>query len=75
MGFTSRAADTYMHVLSTNLPGDVGYFVLGSSLPLVLRRQWRPRPTWTDRLGWLIGMLWVVMALLTWARLYLILAR
>jgi hypothetical protein len=71
----SRFSGTYMHVLSTGLPGDVGYFVLGSFLPLVLRGQWRPRPTWTDRLGWAIGVLWVAMALLTWSRLYLILMR
>lgn len=69
----SRAAGTYMHVLSTGLPGEVGYFVIGSLLPLALSGHWRPRPSWTDRVCWLVGILWVIIALLSWSRLYLIL--
>jgi hypothetical protein len=67
----SRADMTYMHVVSTGLPGVVGYFVIGSVVTLGLFRRLRPRLIWTDRLGWTLGWVWVGMAILTWSRLYL----
>lgn len=66
-----RADMTYMHVVSTGLPGDVGYFVIGAVITLGLFRRLRPRPIWTDRLGWTLGWVWVGMAILTWCRVYL----
>jgi hypothetical protein len=71
----SRADMTYMHVVSTALPGDVGYFVVRSLVALALFRRLRPRPIWTDRLCWTLGWIWVGMAILTWSRLYLVLLR
>jgi hypothetical protein len=71
----SRADTTYMHVVSTGLPGDVGYFVVGSLVALALFRRLRPRPIWTDRLCWTLSWVWVGMAILTWWRLYLVLLR
>ncbi len=62
---------TYMHVVSTGLPGDVGFFVVGSLVALALFRRLRPRPVWTDRLGWALGWAWVGMVFLTWSRVYL----
>ena len=70
-----RFPSIYMHVLSTGLPGNVGFFVLGALLPSALRGDCRPRPTWEDRLGWLIGTLWILMALLTYSRLFLYLIK
>jgi hypothetical protein len=66
-----RADGTYMHVFSTGLPGDVGYFVVGSLVALALFRRLRPRPIGTDRFGWVLGWVWVGMAFLTGSRVYL----
>lgn len=72
---SGRADMIYMHVVSTGLPGDVGYFVVGSLVALALFRRLRPRPIWTDRLGWTLGWVWVGMAILSWSRVYLALLR
>ena len=64
----SRASDIYMHVLSTGLPGNLGFYVIGAMLPLMLGGKYGPYPAWEDRLGWLIGMLWIIMSLLTYSR-------
>lgn len=71
----SRGDMRYLHIVSTGLPGDVGYFVVGSLVALALSRRLRPRPIWTDRIGATLGWVWVGMALLTWSRLYLYLLR
>jgi hypothetical protein len=61
----------YVQMVSSRLPGDVGYFVAGSLVALALFGRLRPRPIWTDRLAYSIGWLWVGMTLLHWARVYL----
>jgi hypothetical protein len=63
----------YMHVMSTGLPAEIGYFVIGSWVALALYRRCRPYPVWTDQLSWALSALWVGMAILTWSRLYLML--
>ena len=42
--------------------------VIGSMVALALFRCLWPRPVWTDWLGWSMGWLWVVIALLSWPR-------
>jgi hypothetical protein len=37
----------------------VAFCVSGAWLTLAIARRWRPQPTWTDRLGRLVGLLWV----------------
>ena len=46
-------------------------FVLGAVLPSLLRGEWCPRPDWPDRLGWLVGSMWFIMAALLWAQQFL----
>ncbi len=65
------AYDIYMHVLTGGLSDVVGYFVAGSLIPLALRGHWRSRPVWTDRLGWAMGVAWLVMVVLNWLVGYL----
>ncbi len=73
----SRADMTYMHMVSTGLPGDVGYFVVGSLVALALFRRRLRSTSDLDRpgSGWTLGWVWVGMALLSWSRVYLILLR
>jgi hypothetical protein len=59
---------TYMHVLALGVPLAVRTAVIGSMIALALFRRLWPRPVWTDWLGWSIGLLWVVIALLSWPR-------
>ena len=66
-GFTKP----YVDAISVHLPRGVGYFVLGAFLPLMFRGRSCPLPTWIDRLGWVVGLLWIVMALLTWVQICL----
>jgi hypothetical protein len=40
-----------------------GFAVLVAWSTLILGGRWRPEPTWLDRLGRLIGMVWIVLAL------------
>jgi hypothetical protein len=71
----NHRAGTYMHIVSTALPSDVGYFVAGAFLALALFRRFLPGPIWTDRLGWCLGFVWIAMALLSWSRLYLMILK
>jgi len=71
MAASPNLADTtYMRLISSGLPGDVGYFVAGSVVALALFRRLSPRPVWTDNLGCAMGWVWVARAVLAWARLY-----
>jgi hypothetical protein len=58
----------YVLVLSYSSVPYVWCFVLGAVLPSILRGEWRPRPEWLDRLGWLLGSMWCIMATLLWAQ-------
>jgi hypothetical protein len=42
----------------------MGLSVLAAWLPLILGRRWRPEPTWTDRLGRLLGIYWIASGLI-----------
>jgi hypothetical protein len=50
----------------------VGLAVLGSWLCLLFSGCWRPVPTWIDRLGRALGVLWIIMTLVLWFRCLLI---
>jgi hypothetical protein len=41
------------------------FCVAGAWLTLALARRWRPAPTWPDRLGRLVGVLWVAAGALS----------
>ena len=58
----------YVLVLSYGSVPYVWCFVLGAILPSGLRGEWCPRPEWLDRLGWLLGSMWFIMAVLLWAQ-------
>ena len=49
--------------LSRENPGPA---VAATWLGLVLSRRWRPEPGWIDRIGRLIGVLWLLTILLDW---------
>jgi hypothetical protein len=59
---------SYMHVLTLDVPFAVRNSVIGSMVSLALFRRLWPAPVWTDWLGWSMGLLWVVTALLSWPR-------
>jgi hypothetical protein len=43
-----------------------GFGVVVAWITLVLVGRWRPEPTWLDRLGRAVGIVWILMAQLTW---------
>jgi hypothetical protein len=59
---------SYMHVLTLDVPSAARDCVIGSMVALAMFRRPCPRPVWTDRLGWIMGSLWIVIALLRWPR-------
>lgn len=59
---------SYMNVLTLDVPFAVRNSVIGSMVALALFRRLWPLPVWTDWLGWSMGWLWVVIALLSWPR-------
>jgi hypothetical protein len=59
---------SYMHVLTLDVPFAVRNSVIGSMVALALFHRLRPRSVWTDWLGWAMGLLWIVIALLSWPR-------
>jgi hypothetical protein len=44
-------------------PPFLGLAVLASWVTLVAGRRWRPEPSWVDRLGRALGLLWILLAL------------
>jgi hypothetical protein len=44
-------------------PPFFGLAVLASWVTLVVGRRWRPEPSWVDRLGRALGLLWIMLAL------------
>ncbi|WP_165228102.1 hypothetical protein [Aquisphaera insulae] len=55
------------------LYGDrVGFAVAGAWLSLRLAGRWRAEPTWIDRLGRIMGWLWIGLAAVLWLRGYLL---
>jgi hypothetical protein len=59
---------TYTHFLALDVPFAVRNSVIGSMVALAFYRRLRPRPVWTDRLGWAMGLIWLVIGLLSWPR-------
>ena len=47
--------------LTGNVPDVVGSTIVGGWFALVLVGRWRPKPIWTDRLGYVIGACWVLL--------------
>jgi hypothetical protein len=45
------------------LPVVFGMAVLAAWVALVAGRRWRPEPSWVDRLGRALGLLWILIAL------------
>jgi hypothetical protein len=43
----------------------VSFCVAGAWLTLALARRWRPEPTWPDRLGRIVGILWIAAGALS----------
>ena len=60
----------YVRVLTKDLPYTVSNFVIGSAVALALVSRLMPRPDWTDRLAWALGLAWVLYAFLGWPRSY-----
>jgi hypothetical protein len=48
----------------------IGFAVAGAWLWLWISGRWRAEPTWVDRLGRVMGWLWLVLALVFWLRCY-----
>ncbi len=44
------------------VPGLAGAAVLGSWLTLIVGGRWRAEPSWPDRLGRLLGLYWIALA-------------
>lgn len=44
----------------------LGVSVLAAWLGLAISRRWRPEPGWIDRLGWGIGLFWILTILFEW---------
>jgi hypothetical protein len=44
------------------MPRHAGLVVGGAWLALILARAWRPEPTWIDRAGRIVGVIWIVSA-------------
>jgi hypothetical protein len=65
---TATNPSGYMHILTLDVPSAVRNSVIGSIVSLAFFRSFWPRPVWTDRLGWALGLFWVVIALLSWPR-------
>jgi hypothetical protein len=42
------------------VPGIMGFAVVSCWITMVLLGQWRPEPTWVDRLGRLLGAAWII---------------
>ncbi len=47
--------------LIQELASGAGMMSIGAWLALVVVGRWRPRPTWTDRLGRVVGACWVIL--------------
>ncbi len=50
---------------------EVSFAVMGAWIALALSGRWRPEPSWVDRSGCLLGMLWLGVTVLSWSRYYL----
>ncbi len=50
----------------------VSFAVVGAWLALALSGRWRTETSWIDRLGRLLGWLWVGVTVLNWSGYYLI---
>jgi hypothetical protein len=59
---------SYMHVLTLDVPSAARDSVVGAMVALALLRRLWPRPVWTDWLGWIMGLFWILVALLRWPR-------
>lgn len=71
---TNRGPTLLMHVLSVGLPSEVGLFVAGAAFALLLLGRPGPAPAWIDRLAFALGISWVMLTVLTWARFFAMIA-
>jgi hypothetical protein len=49
----------------------VGFALMGGWIALLLSGRWRSEPGWVDRLGRLLGINWIAVAVLSWSRYWL----
>jgi hypothetical protein len=59
----ARAADDLKPERLTIVATLIGLAVLMAWIVLKVRRQWKPEPSWIDRLGRLLGWGWIAMIL------------
>ncbi len=65
----SRIIHFYNVVSATHV---AGYAILGAWLVLILSEKWRPDHRWIDRAGTVIGAIWIVVTIVSWARLFFV---
>jgi hypothetical protein len=51
---------------------EVGFAVVGAWLMFLLAGRWRPERTWMDRAGRALGWIWLGLAVVLWARSFLL---
>ena len=49
----------------------VGFAVMGGCVVLMVSGRWRSEPGWVDRMGRLLGITWIAVAVLAWTRYWL----
>jgi hypothetical protein len=51
---------------------EVSFAVLGAWVALAISGRWRAEARWIDRLGRLVGLTWIGVTVVSWARYYLL---
>src|SRR5262249_32075068 len=62
----SAAAIDSIILFRNAIPRMTGQFVAGALLCLAMSRRCLPLPIWTDRLGFILGLVWLAGLLLVW---------
>lgn len=62
-GLGSLKAPLYVNNLFARLTHGAGPMIGGAWIALALSGRWRPGPTWTDRLGCVLGISWICISL------------
>ena len=61
IGLGSLRVPLYLNNLFGRLAHGAGPMISGAWIALALSGRWRPGPTWTDRLGCMLGIGWICM--------------
>jgi hypothetical protein len=59
-GFIENITTPYSNMFA-RLADGAGLMIMGAWLALAMVGRWRPQPTWTDRLGCVVGACWVLL--------------